>query len=231
MRLVSGLIPLLLLSALASAGNLNDLTNLDASKGVKAVLEKSADFAVAQLGAPNGFLNNSKVKITLPTALQSAMPLLRMTGQGQKVDDLVVAMNHAAEAAVAQSKPLLVSAVKSMSLSDAKAILTGGDESVTDFFRFKTRDALAKKMLPLVRNITSRNGLSGQYNVIAAQVAQTGLAPALVSGPASTVEGYVTERALAGLYTVIGEEEKTIRNNPAAAGSSILSKVFGALQN
>ena len=155
-----------------------------------------------------------------------AMPIIRMTGQGQKVDDLVTDMNHAAEAAVPLAKPLLVNAVKSMSVSDAKNILSGGDTSVTDFFRQKTSGDLAAKFLPIVKKITDKNGLSARYNATMGQVAKTGL----VSGDQSTVEGYVTQRALDGLFLMIGEEEKAIRQDPVGSGSAIIGKVFGALK-
>ncbi|RXZ38550.1 DUF4197 domain-containing protein [Oxalobacteraceae bacterium CAVE-383] len=214
----------------ATAISLNDLSNKDATSGVKAALEKGADVAVSKLGVENGFLNNDKVKISLPGPLEKAMPLLRMTGQGQKADDLVVSMNHAAESAVALAKPMLLNAVKSMSVSDAKNILTGGDTSVTDFFREKTSRPLTGQFLPVVKKITDRNGLSGQYNAVVGQVAKSGLASSLTSGPQSTVEGYVTQRALDGLYTMIGEEEKAIRADPVGTGSALLGKVFGAVK-
>lgn len=210
----------------ALALSIGDLSNQDASSGLKAALQKGADVAVSKLGVENGFLNNDKVKIGLPGVLDKAMPLLRMTGQGQKLDDLVVSMNHAAEQAVPLAKPLLLNAVKSMSVTDAKNILTGGDTSVTDFFKQKTSTQLGQKFLPIVKGVTDRNGLSAQYNSVMGQVGKTGMVPA----EQRTVEGYVTQRALDGLYTIIGEEEKAIRQDPVGAGSAIIGKVFGALK-
>jgi len=217
---------LLLASCGAFAFSLSDLSNQDATAGLKAALEKGANTAVANLGRPNGFLGNDKVKIQLPGALEQAMPLLRMTGMGGQVDGLVADMNHAAEAAVPMAKPLLVNAVKSMSVADAKNILAGGDTSVTDFFRQKTSGELAVKFLPIVKQITDKNGLSGRYNVVMGQVAKSGL----VSAEQGTVEGYVTQRALDGLFLMIGEEEKAIRKDPVGTGSAILGKVFGAMR-
>ncbi|ONN64082.1 DUF4197 domain-containing protein [Herbaspirillum sp. VT-16-41] len=217
---------LILASCSAFAFSLSDLSNQDASAGLKAALEKGASTAVANLGRPNGFFNNDKVKIHLPGALEQAMPILRMTGMGGQVDGLVADMNHAAEAAVPLAKPLLINAVKAMSVSDAKNILTGGDTSVTDFFRQKTSGELAVKFLPLVKQITDRNGLSGRYNAVMGQVAKSGL----VSADQSTVEGYVTQRALDGLFLMIGEEEKAIRKDPVGSGSAIIGKVFGAIR-
>jgi hypothetical protein len=217
-------VSLTLVTSLAFALSLSDLSNKDATSGVKAALEKGASVAVDKLGVQNGFLNNDKVKIQLPSVLDKAMPLIRMTGQGKKVDELQVQMNHAAESAVAIAKPMLLDAVKNMSVTDAKNILTGGDTSVTDFFRAKTSDPLGKQFLPIVKKITDGNGLSSKYNGIMDKVGKS------VPEEQKTVEGYVTKRALEGLYVIIGDEEKAIRADPVGTGSAILSKVFGAIK-
>jgi hypothetical protein len=219
-------VSLSLVVSAAFAVSLADLSNKDATTGVKAALEKGATVAVSKLGVENGFLNNEKVKIGLPGVVEKAMPILKMTGQGKKVEELQVSMNHAAESAVALAKPLLLDAVKSMTVTDAKNILTGGDTAVTDFFRQKTATPLGAQFLPVVKKITDKNGLAPQYNAIMGKVGSSGL----VSQDETTVEGYVTKRALDGLYTMIGEEEKAIRQDPVGAGSAILGKVFGALK-
>ena len=198
-RAVAVLIPLNLLAASAYALSLDDLSNADASGGLKAALEKGSTLAVAKLGAENGFLNNDKVRIPLPKILEQARPLLKMTGKGKQLDDLVVQMNHAAEAAVPMAKPLLLDAVKSMSITDAKNILTGGDTSVTDFFREKTSPKLAVQFLPIVKKVTDRSDLANKYNQTMALAPKMGV----LAKEQSTVEGYVTQRALDGLYTMI----------------------------
>ena len=218
-------LPLCLIASSALAFSLADLSNQDAGNGLKAALEKGSIAAVAKLGTENGFLNNAKVKIPLPGILEQARPLLQMTGKAQQLDDLVVAMNRAAEAAVPMAKPLLLNAVKSMSVTDAKNILTGGDTSVTHFFREKTSAELAVKFLPVVKKVTDRSGLSAKYNNAMGQVSKLG-----IGQQPATVESYVTERALDGLYKMIEEEEKAIRRDPIGSGSKIISKVFGALR-
>ncbi len=225
-RSLALLLPLTLAAASAYALSLADLSNQDATGGLKAALDKGASLAVAKLGAENGFLNNEKVRIPLPKILEQARPLLKMTGKGQQLDDLVLQMNHAAEAAVPMAKPLLVDAVKSMSVTDAKNILTGGDTSVTDFFREKTAPKLALQFLPIVKKVTDRSGLANKYNTAMAMAPKLGV----LAKEQSTVEGYVTQRALDGLYTMIGEEEKAIRADPLGAGSKLIGKVFGALK-
>ncbi|ELX08565.1 hypothetical protein Jab_2c06200 [Janthinobacterium sp. HH01] len=225
-RAATLLLPLTLAAASAYALSLADLSNQDASGGLKAALEKGSSLAVSKLGAENGFLNNEKVRIPLPKILEQARPLLKMTGKGQQLDDLVVQMNHAAEAAVPMAKPLLMDAVKSMSVTDAKNILTGGDTSVTDFFREKTSPKLAVQFLPIVKKVTDRSDLANKYNTAMAMAPKLGV----LAKDQATVEGYVTQRALDGLYTMIGEEEKAIRADPLGAGSKLIGKVFGALK-
>lgn len=215
---------LLLVACSAGAVSLADLSNQDMNGALKAALERGSTAAVGKLGVENGFLNNDKVKIQLPHVLEQARPILKMTGQGQQLDDLVVAMNHAAEAAVPMAKPLLLDAVRNMTLSDAKNILTGGDTSVTQFFRKKTASQLSVKFLPIVKKVTDRSNLTAKYNGAMDKVSKMGL------GQQSTVESYVTERALDGLYTMIGEEEKAIRSDPLGTGSKLIGKVFGALR-
>lgn len=205
--------------------SLSDLSNQDANAGLKAALEKGSSAAVAKLGVENGFLANEKVKITLPQKFDKARALLKMTGQSKKFDELEVSMNRAAEAAVPFAKPLLVDAIKTMTVTDAKNILSGGETSVTDFFRQKTSASLATKFLPLVKNVTDKTQLAKNYNSVMAQAKKYGVA----GEQEATVEGYVRKRATDGLYLMIAEEEKAIRQDPIGAGSKIISKVFGAL--
>ncbi|MFA9219224.1 MAG: DUF4197 domain-containing protein [Sphingomonadaceae bacterium] len=220
------LLPLCLLAGSAYSLSLSDLSNQDASGALKAALNQGALAAVSGLGVENGFLNNDKVRIPLPKILEQVRPLLKMTGKGQQLDDLVLQMNHAAEAAVPLAKPLLLDAVKSMTVTDAKNILTGGDTSVTEFFRSKTSTKLAQQFLPIVKKVTDRSDLASKYNNTIALVPKLGA----LAKDQSTVEGYVTQRALDGLYTMIGEEEKAIRADPLGAGSKLIGKVFGAIK-
>jgi hypothetical protein len=216
---------LALVSSLLAAQSLDQLSGRDATAGLKAALDKGAAAAVASLGRTDGFWANPKVRIPLPEQLQRARSALRLLGKGDEVDALELAVNRAAEQAVPQAKTLLTNAVKSMSVDDAKQILRGGDDSVTQFFKSKTASQLAERFLPIVRQVTERSGLAQQYNALAGQGAAFGL----VKPEQATVERYVTQKALDGLYTMIAEEERKIRANPLAAGSDIIRRVFGAL--
>jgi hypothetical protein len=211
--------------ALPSAYGLS-LSNTDAIAGVRAALEQGATAAVGLLGKTDGFLGNPKVRIPLPGYLDNAAKLLKTLGQGKRVEELETAMNRAAEAAVPEARTLLVSAVKSMSVQDASGILTGGDDSVTRFFADKTRSPLGTKFLPIVTQATKKVSLAEKYNALAGKAGGLGL----VKKEDGSIEQYVTRKSLDGLYLMIGEEEKKIRQNPAQAGSAILKKVFGALK-
>jgi Protein of unknown function (DUF4197) len=214
-----------LVAGAALAAGLADLSNADAARGIKGALTQGASSAVSKLGVPGGFLNNPKVKIPLPPALDEVAKAMRMLGAGKDADELEVAMNKAAEQAVPEAKGLLTDAVRTMTVSDAKGILTGGDNSVTQFFRSKTAAPLAVKFLPIIKQATDRVGLAQKYDQFAGQGVKYGL----IKGDAGNIEQYVTDKALDGLYLMIGEEERAIRQNPAAAASAIVSKVFGAL--
>lgn len=202
------------------------VTEGDAALGVRAALERGATAAVGLLGRSGGFLDNPKVRIELPGYLNEAAKVLRYTGQQRRVDELVTAMNRAAEQAVPEAKTLLVSAVKSMSVEDGRQILTGGDNAATQFFATKTRAPLSVKFLPIVTRATERVSLADKYNKVAGQIASLGL----VSKDESNIQSYITGKALDGLYLIIGEEERKIRQDPIGTGSAILKKVFGALR-
>jgi hypothetical protein len=200
------------------------LGETDAALGVRAALERGALAAVGQLGRNDGFFAHPQLKIELPGALKSAAKLMRATGQGRRVDELVLAMNRAAEQAVPAGQQVLVDTVRRLSVEDALQLVRGsGDDAVTRFFETKTRLPLTERFLPIVTRATERQSLAEKYNAVAGKAAGLGL----VKGEDSNIQGYVTRKALDGLYWLIGEEEKKIRQDPVGTGSAILKKVFG----
>nr|WP_315428561.1 DUF4197 domain-containing protein [uncultured Albidiferax sp.] len=204
--------------------SLADLSDKEASQGLKTALEKSALAAVGLLGKTDGFLGNEKVRIPLPGYLEDAAKWLKKLGQGKRVDELVTSMNRAAEAAVPLAKDALVGAVKSMNFNDAKNILSGGDNAMTNFFAEKTRTPLFGKFLPVVTQATERVGAAAQYNQLAGKAAGLGL----IKKEDASIQDYITHKTLDGLYLMIGEQEKNIRQDPIGTGSAVLKKVFGA---
>ncbi|MGH6645998.1 DUF4197 domain-containing protein [Aquabacterium sp.] len=210
----------------ASGARAAAFSQADASGALRAALERGADIAVKQLGQVNGFMSNDKIRIPLPEVLEKAAPLLRAVGRGRQMDELVTSMNHAAENAVSMALPLLRNAIKNMSVQDARQILTGGEHAVTDFFAAKTREPLGVQFTPLVDKAVEKLSLAKRYNELAGKASGMGL---IKGQQAATVQQHVTSKALDGLYFVIGEEERRIRNDPVGTGSALLKKVFSAL--
>lgn len=219
------LLPVVGFASIASAAPLAGISNTEAGNGVREALAKGADFAVSTLGQRDGFMGNRKVRIPLPPYLEKAESGLRLIGMGKQADQLVATMNHAAEKAVAEAKPILGDAIKRMTLQDAKGILTGGDDSVTQYFRRASGEQLQAKFLPIVKTATQQLQLAEQYNRFAGRAASMGL----IDKKDADIDQYVTQKAMDGLFLVIAEEERKLRENPLAAGSAILKKVFGAL--
>ena len=218
----------MLLPCAAFANSIPDLADKDADMAVKAALERGAVIAVSLLGKQDGFWANERVRIPLPDWIQKFERAIKLLGKSKDVEAMRLGVNRAAEQAVPQAKPLLVAAVRAMNVQDAKAILTGGENSVTRFFQEKTQTVLWQKFLPIVTGVTGRIGLAQQYNSLAEQIQQTGLVK--LPPEQQRVESHVTRKALDGLYLMIGEEEKKIRKDPQATGSEILKKAFGALK-
>jgi hypothetical protein len=207
-------------------GQLDRISNADAVAGLKSALEKGSQAAVAALGRTDGFLGNPKVKIPLPESLTRAESIMRRVGMGKYADELVLTMNRAAEAAVPEARQLLVDSVRKMSVQDAKGVLTGGETAGTEYFRRTTRDQMHGRFLPIVKKATDKVGLAHKYN----EYAEKGVAFGLVKKEHANLDEYVTQRALDGLYVMVAEEEKKIRQDPVGAGTSIIRKVFGALK-
>jgi len=210
----------------ALALSLDSLTNADAASGLRTALARGTASAVDSLGKTDGFLENPLVHIPLPGYMENASKMMRTLGQGSRIDDLVTTINRAAEQAVPMAKSLLVKTVQSISVTDAKNILSGGDGAATKFFAEKTRAPLGVQFLPIVSKAIEKVGLAEKYNSVASKLQTYGL----VKPEEANIQQYVTGKALDGLYVMIGEEEKKIRQDPVGTGSAILSKVFGSLK-
>ena len=226
MRVVSGFLLAFVISAQALALDLGSLSNADAVGGLKDALTQGSAAAVSKLGVENGFLGDEKVKIPLPDALKRVESGLRIFGMQKQAEELVTAMNRAAEQAVPEAKALLAGAVKSMSVQDAKGILTGGDTAATEYFRRTTSGQLTQKFLPIVTRVTAKIGLAEKYNSLAGRGAQFGL----IDAKQARIEDYVTQKALDGLFLMIAEQEKAIRKDPVGAATGMAQKVFGLIR-
>ena len=209
----------------ASGLDLGSLSNADASAGLKKALDQGINVAVGKLGVPDGFLKNPQVKIDLPPKFAKAESMMRMLGAGDQLDQLVTSMNRAAEAAVPESKALLKQALKQMSVEDAKRILTGGDDAATQFFKQATYAPLKAKFSPIISRETEKVKLSQTYEAAAKKAVALGI----LKPEDATLQSYVTDKTLDGLFLMMAEEERAIRKDPLGQASSLLKKVFGAV--
>lgn len=225
MRLLT--LTLVLFTSTAFAIDLTSITNKDATAALRTALTQGAGKAVDTLAKQDGFFGNPDVKIPLPQSLQKTEKTLRKYGLGFLADDAILTMNRAAEAAMPEAKTLLVGAVKSMTLTDAKNILSGGPDSATQYFRTKTETALTAKFKPIIAQATAKTGAVKSYNDLAGKAAQFGL----LDAKSANIDDYVTSQALDGLYKMIAQEEQAIRADPVGQSSKILRKVFGAVDS
>ncbi|MBN8495424.1 DUF4197 domain-containing protein [Accumulibacter sp.] len=222
---IIGLLGTLLISAQVLAVGLGDLSGKEASAGLKEALSRGADMAVSQLGKPNGFMGDARVRIPLPKSLRAAEKMMRTLGMKKQAEELIETMNRAAELAVVEAKPILLESVQKMTIDDARGILAGGDDAATQYFRRTTSTALGKKFLPIVKQATAKVQLADQYNEYAGQAAKLGL----LEEKDANLDSYVTQKALDGLFVMIAEQEKSIRQDPVGTGSKLLQTVFGAV--
>ncbi len=220
-------------------------------QALKEALGKGLQQAVSTLGQTNGFLTNANVRIPMPEKLKPAEKALRSMKQDKLADDLILTMNRAAEQAVPAAISVFSDALKQMSITDAKNVLTGTTNAATQFFRRTTETNLYAKFLPIVKSATQTNRVveayknlitkaqSGTLSTVGAT--NTGTLGGVFGGilnktaeyygnNAVDVDAYVTQKALDGLFKMVSEEERKIRENPSARGTELLQKVFGAIK-
>lgn len=196
----------------------------DAVGGLKEALLKGVTKSVMELGRDGGFFENKRVRIPTPAPLRPVEKTLRFMRQGKLVDDFQLAMNHAAELAVKEALPVFKDAVQQMTISDAAGIVTGPKDSATQYFRRKTEARLTEKFLPIVKEATSRTGATAAYKNL---LSRAGPLADVGDKNALDLDDYVTRKALDGLFLLIADEERNIRENPAARTTALLRKVFG----
>lgn len=201
------------------------LSQGDILAGLREALAQGTTRAVGQLGQTNGFWQDAEVRVPLPDFLAKYEATARQFGFGPKLDEFQLTLNRAAEKAVPQVASIFGQAVSQMTVADASAILQGSDDAATQYFRRTAGGALYDKILPIVKNATAQVGVTQQYKQLSGS-----LGPILQMGgvQATDLDDYVTNQALDGLFTKIADEEKRIRENPAARTTELLKKVFGS---
>ena len=204
------------------------LSNQDITRGLKEALTQGVRNAVDDLGRRNGYLDNSRVRIPLPKNLQRTEKALRAAGQGHRIDEFIESMNHAAEEAVPVAVDVFLDSVRQMSFNDARQILSGGrDDAATEFFRRTSEQRLRDEFRPIVERFTEQVGVTQKYKQM---MGRYGFLGRVVGQDASDIDGYVTEKALDGLFLLIADEERRIRRDPVGRTTAILRAVFGTIR-
>jgi len=193
------------------------------ASGIKEALAIGTERAVKSLSKVNGYFGNAAVKILMPPKLQQVAEVARMAGYQQQVDEFILSMNRAAEAAAPRAARYFGDAIRAMTLSDVRGILTGGDTAATDYFRRQTNDQLYAEFKPVVSQKVGEAGVARAYRNMMGRYESLPMMGKL----SLDLDDYVTNKALDGLFYTVGQEEKKIRTNPAARTTELLKKVFG----
>jgi hypothetical protein len=210
--------------ATKAAGNKTSLSSTEIVSGLKQALEKSTDYAVSHLGKENGFLHNDRVRIPLPENLQKIEKVMRSVGASKYADEFLETMNHAAEKAIAQSKPVFTAALKKMSIQDGLKILNGPDNAATQYFKQNTESTIIERVLPITKKMTDEGGVTASYKNL---IDKLGFAKSLIDEDQVNLDQYITLKAVDGLFKIVEEQEKLIRNNPVQQTTRLLQQVFG----
>lgn len=190
--------------------------------GLKEALDVGTRNTVTSTSKVDGYFKNEAIKILMPDQLQKLDKGLRAVGLGADLDAFVLSMNRAAERAAPAAKAIFKDALTKMTFSDAKKILSGGDTAATDFFRSRTSEPITAAFLPVVSSALNEVGATKQYKALVGRFSSL----PFMKSPTLDLDQYVTGKALAGMFLVLGEEEKKIRKDPAARVTSLLKEVF-----
>ncbi|MDH4050234.1 MAG: DUF4197 domain-containing protein [Rubrivivax sp.] len=191
--------------------------------GIKEALAVGTENAVASLGRKDGYFSNQAVKILMPPSIQKVADVARQVGFQRQVDEFVLSMNRAAEAAAPLASRYFGDAIRDMTLDDARKLVTGGETSATDYFRSKTHDKLYVAFKPIVAQKIGDVGATRAYQDMMGRYEKM----PLMGGQSVDLDDYVTKKSLDGLFHMVGQEEKKIRSNPAARTTDLLKMVFG----
>jgi len=203
-----------------TTGSSDDKTN---AAGIKEALAVGTERAVSSLSKVDGYFGNAAVKILMPPSIQKVADVAKMAGYQKQVDEFVLSLNRAAEAAAPLASRYFGDAIRAMTLGDVRGILGGSDTAATEYFRGKTHDKLYTAFKPVVSDKVNEVGATRAYK---SMIGRYDSVP-LVSKQSLDIDDYVTNKSLDGLFHMVGEEEKKIRANPAARTTELLKTVFG----
>ncbi|MDA8886132.1 DUF4197 domain-containing protein [Bacteroidia bacterium] len=216
-----------ILDVLNSTGGVAGITHSEAASGLKQALEKGVISGTSFLGKKDGFLKNAAYKILMPSEVQNAISQIQGNPianalAGPYIDKVVGSMNAGAENAMAEAKPIFVNAIKSMSISDAIGIVTGGDGAATSFLKNATSAQLKEKFTPVIKKSLDKVNINDPWTKVS-----TAFNMAMGKSVQTDLNDYVTDRAMTALFSQVREQEDKIRENPLVRTTDLLKKVFG----
>jgi RNA binding exosome subunit len=193
------------------------------ASGLKEALSIGTENAVKNVSRVDGYFGNQIIKILMPEKIQKVAQMMRKVGYQKEVDDFVLSMNRAAEKAAPMAVSFFVDAIKQMTFDDARKILNGGDTAATEFFKAKTSERIYTAFKPVVSSSMNEVGVTRSYKTMMGKYESL----PFVDKQSLDLDHYVTNKALDGLFVMVGEEEKKIRKDPAARATDLLKTVFG----
>ena len=209
----------------SSTSSGSDVSESDASAGIKESLAQGVSASIKRLGTTDGFLKDQVVRIAVPKSMRTLADTASKLGAGKYVDEFETSMNRAAEKAVPAAADIFADAIRQMTVKDALGIVRGEPDAGTQYFRRVTEDKLRDSFLPIVSKATGETGVTKSYKKLSKKGG--GLGGLMGGGESMDLDGYVTDKAMDGLFYYIAEQEKSIRKNPMATGSALLGRVFG----
>ncbi|MCU0328703.1 MAG: DUF4197 domain-containing protein [Chitinophagales bacterium] len=207
----------------STGGGIASMTNDRAALGLKEALNVGTNLASSNLSVTDGFFGNEIVKILLPKEARQVESVLRKVGMGKLADDAILSLNRAAEAAAGEAKPIFTAAITQMTIPDAINILTGGQNAATEYLKKTSGVALQEKFKPIIDQKLSATNATKYWSTMMSAYNKL----PLTSKVNTDISGYVTERATEGIFRMVADQEKQIRENPIGRGTQILQDVFG----
>ncbi len=208
-----------------NTGDAGSLSNSEIIAGLKQALEVGSNNAGKQLSTINGYFGNQVLKILMPPEVKKVENTLRSIGMGAEVDKAILAMNRAAEDAASQAAPIFINAIKTMTIQDGLGILKGGNGAATNYLKGRTTQQLTSAFRPVIENSLNKVNATKYWSQVFTIYNKL---PTTFNKVNPDLAGHVTEKALAGLFITVEQEENKIRQNPSARVSDLLRKVFGS---
>ncbi|MCC7232654.1 MAG: DUF4197 domain-containing protein [Bacteroidia bacterium] len=202
------------------------LTSQEITDGLKEALNTGSRNAGSKASKPDGYFKNSLIKIVFPPEAAAMESKLRSIGMGKQVDEFILTMNRAAEEAAAKAAPVFLNAIKNMTITDGINILNGSDTAATSYLRQKTSAGLTVQFKPVIHDAVQKVSVTRYWSPL---ITAYNNIP-FVNKLNPDIESYINDRALHGLFILVGQEESNIRRNPAARVTALLKKVFGSRQ-